>query len=249
MKLGLIGYGKMGRQIHALALERGHEIRTIDPQVQEADFKTISLESLEGVQVCIDFTHPTQAISNLKTVAALQRSMVMGTTGWLEHLEEAKRIVSASNIGFIYASNFSLGVNLFFRIAEQAAKVVNPFPEYDVSGVELHHRQKADSPSGTAKSLADLLIKNLDRKHTAIFALNNRPVHAQELHFAAVRCGHIPGTHEIIFDSAADSISLKHTARNRLGFAAGALRAAEWIADKKGFFTIDHLLEEMIGKI
>jgi 4-hydroxy-tetrahydrodipicolinate reductase len=204
MKLALLGYGKMGKLIENLALEKGH---TIVP-LQHAD-------------VALDFSHPDAVIKHIKEAAKLQKPLVMGTTGWYDHLDEAKSIVKKNNIGFIYSPNFSLGIQLFLQIVEAAAKIISPFKEYDASGVEYHHRQKVDNPSGTAKAIAEKFD--------------------HDLHFASVRCGSIPGTHTLIFDSPADTITFTHQARNREGFALGAIAAAEWILNKKGFYTFQEM--------
>ena len=246
MRVALIGYGRMGKEIEALALDRGHALSIIDPKASGADFKEVSAAALQGAQVCIDFTHPGEALKNLRLAARHGCGYVMGTTGWYHGIDEARRITAESRIGFIYASNFSLGVNLFFRMVKEAAKIADKFEQYDVAGFEVHHRKKADSPSGTARSLAGILIDNIRRKKEPVFDLISRPVEPHELHFASLRCGHVPGTHEVCFDSEADSISLKHTARNRQGFAAGAVAAAEWVAGKSGFFTIDDFIEELL---
>ncbi|NLF24703.1 MAG: 4-hydroxy-tetrahydrodipicolinate reductase [Deltaproteobacteria bacterium] len=247
MKFALVGYGKMGRQIAALALGRGHTVVSIDPVAVDSEFKEISATALNGVDACIDFSHPSQAVSNLTLAAELGCNVVMGTTAWYQNMDEVRKIVAKTQIGFIYATNFSIGVNLFYRIVEASAKLMDGFEEFDVAGFELHHRKKADSPSGTARTLSEILLANIQRKQTLLYGIADHPLEPQQLHFASARCGHIPGTHEVIFDSEADTISLKHTARNRQGFASGAITAAEWIVGKSGFFTINHLLEELIS--
>lgn len=230
MKIALIGYGKMGKMIERVALSKGHQIAVkIDPKCPHTH---LSKEVLKGVDLCIDFSRPECALDNLKMAASFGKSVVMGTTGWYSELETAKRIVSDSGIGFLYAPNFSLGIALFLKIVAQTAKTMAPFDVYDISGLEIHHQQKADSPSGTAKALAEQISAHIPRKQG-------------NLSFASVRVGSEPGIHTIIFDSPVDTITLTHTARNREGFAAGAVQAAEWLHGKKGVFTLSDLLEEI----
>ncbi len=234
MNIAIIGYGKMGHEIEKIARAKGmHIISIIDPNSSSANYRDIDEESLHNVDVCIDFTEPSAVIENIKKISKLGKNIVVGTTGWYNHLEEAKKIVNQNNVGFIYASNFSIGVNIFFKIIENAAKIINSIDAYDVFGYELHHSKKLDVPSGTAKTIEQILVKNINRK--------------KEVPFAAVRSGTIPGTHVVGFDSAADTIELKHTARNREGFALGAVMAAEWINGKKGFYEINDMMKEIIG--
>ncbi|MFC1769381.1 4-hydroxy-tetrahydrodipicolinate reductase [Nanoarchaeota archaeon] len=247
MKIAMIGYGQMGHEIEKVAISRGHEvISTIDPVVETAKFKEISQEALEGVDVAIDFTHPSVIIENIKKVSSLGKTLVVGTTGWYDQIEDVKSIISQSDMGFIYASNFSIGVNLFYKILESSAKIMNKVNEYDVAGIEYHHVKKADSPSGTAKSMANILVNNIDRKTKISYDKMDRKITPEELHFASVRVGAIPGTHNVIFDSPADTIELKHTARSRQGFALGAVLAAEYINGKKGFHEISQMMEEFV---
>jgi 4-hydroxy-tetrahydrodipicolinate reductase len=243
MKVALIGYGKMGRVLEKLAPSLKIEIVSIiDPQVDSA-FSEINEESVKGVDVCIDFTHPSVIIDNIKKVAGLNKNIVVGTTGWYDKMGEVEKIVKENKIGLIWSGNFSLGVNMFFAMIENAAKIMNNVPEYDVFAYELHHNQKADSPSGTAKMIADRLLDNMTRKKKIVTEKLDRKITNDEIHFASVRGGSIPGTHVVGFDSLADTIEIKHTARNREGFALGALKAAEFIKGKKGLFTINDLME------
>jgi 4-hydroxy-tetrahydrodipicolinate reductase len=246
MKLALFGFGKMGRLIKELAQARGHSVCAIDPAASGADALQICPAALQDVEVCIDFSHPAAALGNLRAAAELGKSVVMGTTGWYEHLDQARRIVEERGIGFLYAPNFSIGVNAFFKITAEAARIMNRFEGYDVAAVEFHHNKKADSPSGTALTLAEVLKEGMAAKQRPVYDRLNRRIDADELHVASVRCGSIPGTHEVIFDSEADTISLKHTARSRHGFAAGSVTAAEWLCGKSGFFTIEDLLHDLL---
>ncbi len=245
MKIAIIGYGKMGLIIERIAKERKHDVVTIDPIV-EADFKEINADSMKNVDVCIDFTTPTVVLDNARACSTLGKNIVMGTTGWYEQIDEMKDIVK--DVGFIWSGNFSIGVNMFFRTVEETAKVVNKIPEYDISVFESHHNMKKDSPSGTAKMIADKIIKNVKRKDAIVTDKFDRAPEKNELHLASMRCGNIPGTHTVTFDSEADTIELTHRARNREGFALGAVLAAEFVAEKKGFFSIDDLMKNIIEK-
>jgi len=248
MNIALIGYGKMGRLVAQKAKEKGVNVAaTIDPDVKDAQSREITEESLKDVDVCVDFSHPTTAIDNLKKVAVLKRNMVMATTGWYDKMDEAKKIVNEHGIGFIWSGNFSIGVNIFFRIIGEATKIFNRFPDYDPLCYELHHNRKADSPSGTAEMLGRIILENLERKNALVFDKLSRKILPGELHVGSLRGGDIPGTHVAAFDSAFDTIELKHTARLRDGFALGAIMAAEFIDKQKGFFSIDDLMRDMIG--
>ncbi len=248
MNIAIIGYGRMGCEIEQVAKEKGIIVKArIDPYNEKADFKEINAESLKDVDVCIDFTHPNSAIENARKVAKLGKNIVMATTGWYDQMDEMKNIVKNSGIGFVWASNFSIGVNTFFKIVEDAAKVINKVAEYDIYCYEIHHNKKVDSPSGTAKSIANKLLENIDRKNKLVVDKLNRRIEVDELHFASIRGGEEPGTHVVCFDSSADMIELRHTARSRKGFAVGAIMAAEWLNKKKGFFSIEDMMKELLG--
>jgi 4-hydroxy-tetrahydrodipicolinate reductase len=242
MKIALIGYGKMGKLIEEIASNQGHEIvAIIDKKLPSS---TITKENLKNPDVCIDFSDPKVIMDNIKTLAALNQNMIIGTTGWYEHLNEVKEIVAQSNIGFLYSPNFSIGVNIFLKIVDYAASLINHYDDYDASGFEMHHNQKSDSPSGTAKSIAQALIDRIDRKDSILYDMVNRKIEPNEVHYASVRAGSNPGAHTVIFDSPEDTITLTHEARNRTGFAKGAITAANWLLGKKGFYTIHDVLKD-----
>lgn len=242
MNIAIIGYGKMGHMIENVAKQRHHNIAIrIDTNNKEANEKDIS-NSIRNADVCIDFTQPDAVVDNIKKATYYKKNIVVGTTGWYERLDDVRKIVLESNIGLIYSSNFSLGMNLFLQIVELSAKLFNNHDMYDVAGFELHHNQKADSPSGTAKTLAQALLRNIKRKNSIVYALNDK-IKPNELHFSSLRVGSVPGTHAIIFDSSADTIELSHTARSREGFALGAVIAAEWVYGKRGLFTMADLFK------
>lgn len=249
MKIALVGYGKMGKMIEAVAMERGHSIvARVDPFSKEADAVSVAAcPALEAADVAIEFTKPDTALSNIKALAVRKIPVVVGTTGWHASLDEAAASVAESGSALIWSTNFSLGVNLFYKIVECAARVMDPFAEYDVGGWEAHHNKKADSPSGTAKTLVERVLSQMSRKTEVVWdMLEHRPPAQHELHYASLRVGAVPGTHSLFFDSTADTIELTHTARSREGFARGAVRAAEWLPGKAGVFTMEDLLGDML---
>ncbi|MFB3845507.1 MAG: 4-hydroxy-tetrahydrodipicolinate reductase [Candidatus Cloacimonadaceae bacterium] len=246
LKIALIGYGKMGKMVHETASKFPIEIvSVIDPKVEDCA-KEISAETLKDAQVCIDFTQPDIVLANIRQVCALHRNLVVGTTGWNEHLEEVTQLVLTAGIGMLYGSNLSLGMNLFYEIVARAAEIISSYDEYDCFGLELHHKEKADSPSGTAKELGKILLSKNKNKKTLQYDKLNRKIEPEELHFASVRAGYIPGTHIVGFDSEADTIELTHRLRNRSGLALGALKAAMWIADKKGLYTFQDYIKAQV---
>ncbi|MDD2714930.1 MAG: 4-hydroxy-tetrahydrodipicolinate reductase [Candidatus Wallbacteria bacterium] len=248
MKVAIVGYGGMGHEVEKILKTRGHKYITIDVQDNTAQFKELKPETLSGIEAAIDFTLPKSVLENVKTYASAGTNVVIGTTGWGEHLQEVKKIVSEAGTGMIWSSNFSVGVNLFYQMVEAAAQIADNVPEYDVFLHELHHNRKQDSPSGTAKTLANLLLKNIRRKKKAVYDKLDRRIEPDELHVSSTRGGFVPGTHIVSFDSEADTIELKHTARSRQGFALGAVLAAEFIKGKKGCFEIGDLMENIVRR-
>jgi len=236
MKIALLGYGKMGKLIADIATQNGH---TVIAKLSSKD--KANKENLAAADVCIDFSHPSCILDNIKICAELQKNIVVGTTGWYDHLEQIEKTVKKHQIGLFYSPNFSVGVNLFLQIVEEAAKLINNFAEYDVGTVESHHNKKADSPSGTAKAIANTLVKNIERKKNIVYNTEDQ-IGNESLHVSSLRCGFIPGSHSVLFDSHADTITLCHQARNREGFARGAVAAAEWLHGKKGLFTMKDLM-------
>jgi 4-hydroxy-tetrahydrodipicolinate reductase len=248
MNLAIVGFGQMGQMVASVAQARGHQIAaTVDPVNEHASHKALTPALLKDIDVCIEFTVPQAVLANIKSIAETGTNMVIGTTGWYNKIDTVKQWISAAQCGLIHAPNFSLGVNLFYRILETTSDLMNKFNTYDIAGIEYHHNRKADSPSGTAKKIAEILISHLDRKKEAIFDRLDRRIEPDKLQFASVRCGTITGIHKVLFDSEADTIELIHTAHNRRGFALGAAVAAEWIVNKKGIYTVDHLLQAMLN--
>lgn len=243
MKIAIIGYGQMGKLIERLATEQKIEVVSIiDPNLE----KVIDAESLKDADVCIDFSLPDAVLKNCKQIAKLKKNIVIGTTGWSEHLNEISQIAQDNNIGIIYGSNFSIGMNTFFHIVANAAELINQIDNYDLFGYEMHHNKKVDSPSGTAKTLAEIVLDKVDRKETAQYDKLDRKIDDEEFHLASIRSGDIPGTHVIGFDSSADTIELKHTARSRDGFALGAISAAKWIEHKTGIYNFQDIFFQML---
>jgi 4-hydroxy-tetrahydrodipicolinate reductase len=232
MKIALIGFGKMGREIEAVAREQGETISC----VFEID-RAVKPDALDDVDVCIEFSAPDAVIGNIRAVAAAGKDIVIGTTGWYDHLPEVKNIVQKS--GLLYSANFSLGVNRFFRIVSRAAELMNNAAEYDPFIHEMHHRQKADSPSGTALRLSEILIDGISRKTEILTETSKARISPNALHVSSTRAGFVVGEHIVGFDSEADLIELRHVAKNRRGFALGALAAARWLRGRKGVFTMD----------
>jgi 4-hydroxy-tetrahydrodipicolinate reductase len=224
MKLALIGYGKMGRIIEEVAARAGHEVVCVRDLV-------VNRGRLEDADVCLDFSEPGAVLDNLRAAAAAGTAAVIGTTGWYPRVDEARGIVQSAGIGCVYGSNFSIGVNLFFHLARDAARLFARFEAYDPFIEETHHKFKKDAPSGTALSLKRLVEGEYRREP---------PV-------TSVRAGYFPGTHVVGFDSTADTIELTHRARDRSGFAEGAVAAAEWIAARKGFYEFSQVIEERLG--
>jgi len=230
MKIALLGYGKMGKEIEKIALERGHEI--VLRKTEENDFN-----GLENADVAIDFSIPTAATENISTCFNYNIPVISGTTGWLERYDEMVVLCNEKNGAFLYGSNFSVGVNLFFELNAYLAKLMANIKEYNVSMEEIHHTQKLDAPSGTAISLAQEIITETDYTD---WTLENPS--ENQIHIEAKRIEDVPGTHSIFYKSAVDEIEIKHTAFSRQGFALGAVVAAEWIKDKKGIFSMKDVL-------
>ncbi len=236
MKIAIIGYGKMGKTIERIALEMGHEIVLKIDLENRSDF---SKGSLKKADVAIEFSRPESAFENIGGCLRAGVPVISGTTGWLDKMEAAKQICRETNGAFFYASNYSIGVNIFFALSNQLAKMMDAFPSYEVQLEEIHHTQKLDAPSGTAISLAEGILNNLTRKERWINEPERLP---SDLSILSKRIDKVPGTHLVTYSSAIDTIEIKHAAHSREGFASGAVMAAEWIVGKKGFFGMEDLL-------
>lgn len=237
MKIALIGYGKMGHEIEAIALERGH---TIDLIIDHNNRHELTAHNLDKVDVAIEFTSPETAFENVKTCLLANKPVVCGTTGWLSKLDEAKTIAESGNGALFWASNFSIGVNLFFRLNRVMAKYINMVKGYSVAIEEIHHTQKKDAPSGTAITLSEIISAEIDSLAGWTLAPE---VSENKIEISAIREGNVPGTHTVTLNSEQDEMVLTHKAKSRRGFALGAVLAAEFSAGKKGFLTMDSLLQ------
>ena len=234
MRVAIIGYGGMGREVEKVLRERGHAVSArVDPSNADADARSLTEEVARKSDMAIEFSQPDAVLDNARAYARLGLSAVSGTTGWYGRLDELTRVVLASKIGYLYGSNFSIGAHLFFALVAAAADLANPCPEYDILGWEVHHKRKKDSPSGTALTLAKIITGRNERKKKVVTERLDRPPAADELHFASVRGGDVPGTHTVLLDSAFDTIELTHRARTRGGMALGAVRAAGWLGGKR----------------
>jgi len=236
MKIALIGYGKMGHEIEQIALQRHHSI------VAKIDLTTndsFDSPAFRSADVAIEFTRPEAVVDNLRHCFHAGVPVVCGTTGWTAHWSEVQQEMEATNGTLFWSSNFSLGVNLFFALNRYLAKLMNPFHDYDVRMVETHHTQKLDAPSGTAITLAEDIIKCLDRKSTW---RKEQASTSDELAIVSIREGNVPGIHKIIYESEMDTISIKHDAKSRRGFALGAVLAAEFTVGKKGLLSMNDML-------
>jgi 4-hydroxy-tetrahydrodipicolinate reductase len=231
MKIALLGYGRMGKTIEQIAIKKGHEV------VLKVDGSTKNYD-ITLANIAIDFSIPSVAFENIENCLNNNVPVVSGTTGWLDKFDEAKELCNQNNGSFIYASNFSLGVNIFFELNEFLAKMMANLNQYQISMEEIHHTKKLDEPSGTAITLAQGIIKNTDKNNWALNVTNNE----SEIPIIAKRIPNIPGTHSVAYTSEVDTIEIKHTAHNRDGFAIGAVIAAEWLVDKKGIFTMKDVL-------
>ena len=230
MKIALFGYGKMGKEIEKIALERGHEIVLKIKENQEYD--------VSKADIGIDFSVPNAALNNIVSCFKNNVPVISGTTGWLDDLDKALTVCKENKGSFIYASNFSLGVNIFFELNKSLAKMMKNFIDYNVELEEIHHKQKLDAPSGTAITLAEGVIENSDYNSWELAPAKD----SKKLKIIAKRYDNVPGTHTVNYNSKIDQISLTHTAHNRKGFALGAVVAAEWIIGKKGVYTMNDVL-------
>ncbi len=237
MKIALIGYGKMGKTIERIARERGHEIVSVIDVDNLDDFES---EAFKSADVAIEFTVPQVALSNYRRAFASGVAVVSGTTGWTEELPQLKKEIEEGGKTLFWSSNFSIGVNIFMAVNKYLASIMNQFPVYNVEMTEVHHTQKLDAPSGTAITLAEGILENLDRKNVWVKEVENKP---EEMAIKSIREGQVPGIHTIRYESDVDSIEITHDAKSREGFALGAVVAAEFTAGKKGFLGMDDMLK------
>jgi 4-hydroxy-tetrahydrodipicolinate reductase len=238
MRIALIGYGKMGKAIESIALAKGHQIVL---KIGVENLKEFTIDNLKNVDVAIEFSAPHTAFENVSTLLKAGIPTVCGTTAWLQDLNIAKKICLENNTSFIYASNFSIGVNIFFEINRQLAALMNNQAQYNIALEEIHHTQKLDAPSGTAVTIAEGILQNITRKNKWV---NNKSENNTELQIISKRVDPAPGTHSVSYSNAVDTIEIIHTAHSREGFASGALTAAEFIVDKKGVYEMKDVLAD-----
>ncbi len=257
MRIALVGYGKMGHMIAKACETRGHTVAcTVDLFAQDASCITSDHAEMarsvlgSGAEAVIEFSHPASALGNIRALVPTGIPLVVGTTGWKDSLPEVASLVEREGSRLLHAANFSVGVNLFYRIVAEAARLVSEFDEYDTAVFESHHNQKVDSPSGTALDIAQRILANMPSKTRVVADPFDRKPEKDELHVASVRVGSVPGTHTVWFDSPADTIELTHTVRTREGLAMGAVRAAEWLASvdrgsASGVFTMQDVFDSL----
>ncbi|MEN0006792.1 MAG: 4-hydroxy-tetrahydrodipicolinate reductase [Bacteroidota bacterium] len=236
MRIGLLGYGKMGKAIEPIAIERGHEIGL---KITSQNSKDLTASSIAQLDVAIEFSRPETAFDNIKCCLEQKVPVVVGTTAWLDRLDEAKALCEKTGGALLWASNFSIGVNLFFAVNRILAKYMADQPQYAVALEEIHHTQKLDAPSGTAITLAEAILAELPNKKSW---KNTATTDESTIPIVSKREGQVPGTHEIVYQSPIDTITIRHEAHSRKGFAMGAVLAAEWLVGKAGFFDMNDFL-------
>ncbi len=242
MNIALIGNGKMGAEVARIAAARGIAVAKVFTEENNRGGAGLNAESLAGIDVCVEFTVPDAAVKNIEAAAKAGKPVVVGTTGWYDQLDAVRKVVTTAGTGLVYAPNFSPGVNILGHLLRSAALIFDRHDTYDVALRETHHRAKADSPSGTALHLGRILLDGLQRKSSLLAGNAPGPVAPGQLHISSERVGHAVGEHSVIFDSESDSLEFIHRAKNRSGFAHGALVAAEWIRNRRGVFTMEDVL-------
>jgi 4-hydroxy-tetrahydrodipicolinate reductase len=245
MNVLLVGYGRMGREIEKILLERGHNITgRVDPA--GGDYAELTPDVIKRADTVIEFALPGGIKENAELYSSAGVAAVVGTTGWDSRRDEIREVVEKGTGAYLWGSNFSIGAHMLFILAEKAAELVNSTDHYDIMVNEYHHKLKKDSPSGTALTIAEKILGCNDKKTAIVTERLDRAIEPQELHVGSVRGGSIPGTHSVILDSEADTIEIRHTARNRNGFALGAVLAAEWLSGKKGFYRVENFISEIL---
>lgn len=244
MKIVLLGYGKMGQLIERFAMKRGHEVVLI---IDDKNRESITPEDLQGADMAIDFSTPQAALENISLCFQANLPLVVGTTGWYDHLDEIKETCLEADQALLYGSNFSIGVNIFFHINKLLAKATSPYKQYDVQVEEIHHIHKLDAPSGTAITIAEGILANTEGKESWVNSIEGSGEEiipkADELLIESLRIEEVPGTHTVLYSSEVDQIEFKHTAHSRDGFALGAVIASEWLFGKKGFFQVTEMFD------
>lgn len=249
MKVLLSGYGRMGREVEAILLGRGHTIAArVDPASPDADADRLSPELMQKADMAIDFSHPSAVWGNIQTFLNARLPAVIGTTGWEDKKPEAAALCAEKKTALLWGYNFSVGAHLFFAVIAEAARLVSVLDDYDVALWETHHNKKADSPSGTALTAAERLLAHLPKKKRLLVNASEGVIDPEVLHIGSLRVGSEPGLHEAVFDSLFDTVTVRHHARTRTGFAKGSVLAAEWLQGKTGFFSVDDVFRERFHK-
>jgi 4-hydroxy-tetrahydrodipicolinate reductase len=241
--IAIVGYGSMGKEIETLAKEQNYNIGAIF----DID-SPLSSAGNYNFDIAIDFSLPEAVVSNVEILTSKKKSIIIGTTGWYSKIDKIRQIVEESGIGLVYGSNFSVGMQIFFRIVRKAASLLNNTQDYDIMLHELHHHKKKDSPSGTALSLAKIIQEEFHSKSKLLIDTSHGKIEPDQLHVTSTRGGEITGTHTIYIDSIADTIELTHRAKNRSGFAMGALMAAKWLYGKSGFYDFNEVFESLLNR-
>jgi 4-hydroxy-tetrahydrodipicolinate reductase len=248
MKLALLGYGRMGRAVHEIATGRGHIVTAVLDEADNADGSGITEAALGGARIAIDFSTSAAVLPNVRRASALGVGMVVGTTGWEGDRLAVEEAVRSAGTGLLDAPNFSVGMFLFSRVVEGAARLINHVEEFDVHLRETHHRFKVDHPGGTARALAGMLVRELDRKDGWTIELQDGVApDPRMLQVAVARVGQVPGIHEVALEGPDERIELRHEARSRKGFARGAVLAAEWMENRSGIFTMTDLMDDLLS--
>lgn len=249
MKLALFGHGRMGRATEAVAIERGHEVSCVLDELSNEGGKGITRPALDGARVAIDFSVAAAVHENVRHAAELGINVVVGTTGWEKEKEAVEAIARGARVGLLTAPNFSVGMLLFMRIVRFASRLANQVDEYDVHLAETHHRHKADHPGGTARRLAAIVLEELERKSGWTSELpDGVPLDPDRLQLSISRVGSVPGVHTMALEGPDDRIELRHEARTRVGFARGAVLAAEWLEGRSGIFTMEDVMADLLGR-
>lgn len=247
MKVLIVGYGSMGREIERILGERGHTVTArVDPVPGIGDADRVSDELLHGSDVAIEFAHAAGVVENARAYTEAGVPAVVGTTGWADNRAEVRQIVERGKGTYLWGANYSVGAHLFFNLVERAAGLINQLPEYDIMVMEMHHSRKKDSPSGTARTIGERILAVNEKKKRIVDSKLDRRIEQDELHIASLRGGSLPGVHTVYLDSFADTIEITHTARNRSGFALGAVMAAEWLPGKHGFLPVEEFIKELL---
>lgn len=249
MKVVIVGYGGMGREVERALLDRKHVVvARVDPLSEAADARSLPVDLLKQADVAIEFAVGSEVLANARRYVSAGTSAVVGTTGWETSREEVRAEVERGKIGYLWGANFSIGAHLFFDLVERATRLINSLPQYDIMMYELHHNRKRDSPSGTALTAAARILAASTRKRRIVDSKLDRKIEEEELHVASIRGGSHPGLHSVLLDSPADTIEITHSARNRGGLAVGAVLAAEWLVagQRRGFLQVEEFIQELL---